>query len=656
MKLRWGTIIIVILIAVSLLDTGSVFAQEETPERDPVLEQAIYIKLNQLDPSAVPVFTAATQAMDRQDYATAIEGFTAVLQMVPDFPDALRRLGNSMMLFGSTEEGLGYISRAYQIDPSPPNQSAYAHGLIWRGNEDDGIIAVNLAQKAVDGDPQEITYHYVLIEAALFTNNETLLKREALQVLSMAPEDPNAHLFMALNHVVEGEMKSAHTELLKARELGLTEEYYQSALEDFGISGYLRLVNTAKAIGYTFTAWLFGFPVLLVIGNLLSRRLLNTINVAYTQSNYQFTESEKWLRGIYRAVIGFASAYYYISIPFLILLILVIFGGAIYAFFYIGQVPIRLALLILVVGLGTLIVLLRSIFIRTRISEPDRKLTSNEAPQLWEMVKAVASKCGTRSVDAIYITPGTDISVSEINYERSKNTNSRNRPRNLILGLGGLSSLNQSQFQAILAHEYGHFINKDTAGGTQAWRVNQSILAMAHGLAMGGMAVWFNPAWWFIRIYAKIFARITLGASRLQEYLADRQAALLYGIESLLTGLRKIIYRDLEFRSYIGQLAVSRDNPQPNEHNLYRQEIHLDKDVEVEMVKDIKRILIEPSNEYDSHPSYSDRNAYLQRIQKAPLVEWNDRPLIDLLPDYVALSEEMNKIIWTYIYQTQGRA
>ena len=39
------------------------------------------------------------------------------------------------MASGNTEEGLNFIARAYQLEPSPPNQSAYAQGLIMRGNE-----------------------------------------------------------------------------------------------------------------------------------------------------------------------------------------------------------------------------------------------------------------------------------------------------------------------------------------------------------------------------------------------------------------------------------------------------------------------------------------------------------------------------------------
>ena len=63
---------------------------------------------------------------------------------------------------------------------------------------------------------------------------------------------------------------------------------------------------------------------------------------------------------------------------------------------------------------------------------------------------------------------------------------------------------------------------------------------MAIGLAEGGAASSINPAWWFVRGFHSVFLRISQGASRLQEGLADRWAAFAYGsksFEELLTAL-----------------------------------------------------------------------------------------------------------------------
>ena len=262
----------------------------------------------------------------------------------------------------------------------------------------------------------------------------------------------------------------------------------------------------------------------------------------------------------------------------------------------------------------------------------------------------VAARTGAHPVDTIYITPGTDISVNEYNY---RSRHKKGKKRNLILGLGALANLNESQFQAILAHEYGHFINKDTAGGELAWKVNQTIWKMGYGLARAGAISAINPGWWFIKIFSKIYAKITLGASRLQEYLADRQAAMIYGIESLLSGLRQIIFRDVEFEKYINQIATAGAGTPPAQHNLYSQSYDLSAENHTDLINQVDKHMKEPTGEFDSHPSYKDRFAYLHNIQKAPQVGENNRPIINLIPNYTALSEEMSEEIWKRIREVQ---
>ena len=54
--------------------------------------------------------------------------------------------------------------------------------------------------------------------------------------------------------------------------------------------------------------------------------------------------------------------------------------------------------------------------------------------------------------------------------------------RALVLGAGVLDGMKLRAFKGILAHEYGHFHNEDTAGGGFALAVRRSVLTMAVGL------------------------------------------------------------------------------------------------------------------------------------------------------------------------------
>src|SRR6185295_2261026 len=126
-----------------------------------------------------------------------------------------------------------------------------------------------------------------------------------------------------------------------------------------------------------------------------------------------------------------------------------------------------------------------------------KRLDLGREPAVRELLDEVAAKVGTRAVDAVYLTPGTAVAVFErggmLKQLRGKSE------RCLVLGLGVLDGMALAEFKAILAHEYGHFSNRDTAGGGLALSVRRSLLTMAQGLAEGGAATWYNPAWWFFR-------------------------------------------------------------------------------------------------------------------------------------------------------------
>ena len=78
MKRVWVSLLGIMVLAGAFLAARAVSAQEEPPARDQEFEQAVYDKLELINPEAVPVFIAATEAMDRDDYASAIEGYLAV--------------------------------------------------------------------------------------------------------------------------------------------------------------------------------------------------------------------------------------------------------------------------------------------------------------------------------------------------------------------------------------------------------------------------------------------------------------------------------------------------------------------------------------------------------------------------------------------------
>src|SRR6185312_17235529 len=101
--------------------------------------------------------------------------------------------------------------------------------------------------------------------------------------------------------------------------------------------------------------------------------------------------------------------------------------------------------------------------------------------------------------DEIRITPGTELAVYEKGTFRERSQDKAQRI--LILGSGVLNDFKQNGFRAVLAHEYGHFTNRDTAGGDVAMRVNNDMVKFAHAMIVQGQANVLNVAFHFLRIY-----------------------------------------------------------------------------------------------------------------------------------------------------------
>src|SRR4029453_17876694 len=156
------------------------------------------------------------------------------------------------------------------------------------------------------------------------------------------------------------------------------------------------------------------------------------------------------------------------------------------------------------------------------------------------------------------------------------------------------------------AHEYGHFAHRDTAGGEVALRVRRDITMFAIALYQRGQAAWWKLAFQFLRVYAFLFRRISHGAIRLQEVLADRMAAHVYGPAAFEEGLRHVIARSVEFETAVTmelRRAAQARRPVPDLYALPPLPTLASMDVEKTIADAISR----QTTEDDTHPSPSDR-------------------------------------------------
>jgi Zn-dependent protease with chaperone function len=257
---------------------------------------------------------------------------------------------------------------------------------------------------------------------------------------------------------------------------------------------------------------------------------------------------------------------------------------------------------------------------------------------LWDLAQDVSEAVGTRGIDEIRVTPGTEMAV----YERgSARERSRDEGRRiLVLGVGLLQGFRQDAFRAVLAHEYGHFSHRDTAGGDVALRVMRDMMNFAIAMAQHGQAVSWNLAFQFLRVYSFLFRRITHGATRLQEVLADRVAAHNYGGAQFEEGLRHVIRRDAEFHFAANreiELALQSRRPFQNVY-----------DLQVERSDELERAVTEalnrPTTEDDTHPGPQDRFRLVAGVS-AKRMSAGTGMVWDLYENPVSLTMEMTTAI-----------
>jgi Zn-dependent protease with chaperone function len=281
-------------------------------------------------------------------------------------------------------------------------------------------------------------------------------------------------------------------------------------------------------------------------------------------------------------------------------------------------------------------------FIRQTNKDPGRELAFKEAPNLWAMANEVATTLGTRPVAEIRITPGTEVAVYERGSIRDRMKD--RAARILIVGVGVLNGFKENDFRAVLAHEYGHFLNRDTAGGAMAHRVNANMLETALHIVSKEQNTWFNVGFHFLRIYHRIFIRISHGASRLQEVLADRFAVYHFGASNFEAGLRHVVRRQVEFDHLVSaeiSAALGANRALSNLYELQAPDDPADRRTIEQAYQDA---ITRETTEADSHPSPIDRFRFASLIDSQP--ELPARGMVwDLFTDRNALTVEMNALV-----------
>jgi Zn-dependent protease with chaperone function len=615
-------------------------------------------ELARVNPRAASVFEQANQARDSGDLHTAEMLYRQVHQLAPGFQDATRRLCTVVMALGRRPEALSLCREAFAAQPTMNNRAALTWVLIQTGP--DGPPSPEDLQEAAGNagalvaEPEWSDFGLMTAcQAAVATSNMELLRSCSARLGRVGSPDA-AHYGIWLLDMAQGEYGAARVHLEQGRAAGMSPKFYATLMQETEKSEPF-LQKLARPAGQTVVVWLGGLMLLLMLGLALSAATLRAVQRPQPVAVGVTPSITVRLRGVYRTVLWLCCAYYYISLPLVMLVVIGLGGGIIYAFFAAGEIPLQGVALIVAVVAVTVWATMKSIFVRAKDEDPGERLNLDSSSAVRGVLDEVAREIKTRPVDTVYVTPGTELAVMERGgmLRQLRGT----RERCLILGVGVLGNLKLGAFKALLAHEYGHFSNRDTAGGGFALAVRRSLDHMAHELMEGDVATWYNPGWLFLSAFYRVFLRISQGASRLQEVLADRWAATAYGAELFEQGLRHVVERSVRFRAHVDATVKDvLDNRQPL-INLYAHQPPAIA-VEGDLQAAVEAAMNAQPSPYDSHPSPSQRLEWVRAIAAQPTtrVSGLDEDAWVLFGDRTALEQSMTVLVNAAIDKRFGKS
>ncbi len=625
---RWW--VVLFCASLSLLGAGN-------PQiRDAAKEARIEQQLAASDATQVQDFHAATIAMDKGNNAEAERLFAQVYQAVPTFDAAPRRLGNLLVQDGKREEGLALCRKAVALNRSMENLSTLAYCLAFtpkgKATPKEQEEALRLLLACRDVPPgHEPDVLMITAQISLQLDRMASFKEATRDLLRYHPDLMQTHYFVAIDAAIDEHWMKAEREIRIAQRMGLPDAEVQRFL-DSGVGsramGWHVMIYTLVAVG----VWAAGMLFLFATGFILSKGTMR--QAGRIDSSSTVSASERLLRRIYRLVLNVAGIYYYLSLPIVLVLVIATTCAVFYGFLVIGWLPLKL---LLVLGIGAVVTIWamgKSLFLKVNREDPGRPLAREEAEGLWELTDEVAHTLGTRPIDEIRITPGTDLAVYEKGSWREKMGN--NARRMLILGTANLHGFKQDDFRCVLAHEYGHFSHRDTAGGDIALRVQNDMVKFYLTMRDAGQATLMNVAFHFLRFYNFLFRRISHGATRLQEILADRVAAQSYGALALEGGLRHVIRRGIEFDASANHEikdAIDSRRPLQNLYEVSPVEGHT-------VEEDFEKAMTRKTTEDDTHPSPQDRFRLVSRFSR-PRCEPRTGNVWDLFRDPAGITREM---------------
>jgi Zn-dependent protease with chaperone function len=277
-----------------------------------------------------------------------------------------------------------------------------------------------------------------------------------------------------------------------------------------------------------------------------------------------------------------------------------------------------------------------------KFTPPGRELARSDAPALFAMIDDLAAQAGVAPPSAVYVSPLPSFFVCETGggFFGSKSR------RVLCIGAPFLATFSVGELRAVLAHELGHYLGGDTRlAGLLAYTEGafSSVLdATERDALQDGAIHWMVDAGrglssaigeGLVKLFAKVYLKLTRPMSRRQELAADVLSAELAGRETAIRALEQAhvigplydAYLANELAPAIEAGAMPTDIASGFDRFTHNLRLHGKVDQLTRAVKE------EKTDPFDTHPALADRVAALRVLPPGPehLVNASARTLLD---------------------------
>jgi len=246
--------------------------------------------------------------------------------------------------------------------------------------------------------------------------------------------------------------------------------------------------------------------------------------------------------------------------------------------------------------------------IKSKSQSYDDEIKIDRHSRIGKIITELSHHSKIKKPDHLYISEGSEIAVFGF------------RKKKMVIGLASLRFMNDEEIKAILAHEYGHYLNNDTIWGFLTARIQYFLEVIEHVSkeSIDGIysALVYIPTYAIFFLLNRYYHLVSMWHSRKKEYDADQFAASIVGEKTFAKALVKYsIVADLfgtYAPAYVKEL-LKEDQQFVNIYN-FLGDVYEEKDIP----KIYHNIMKEKSSFKDSHPSISERMEVLN-IKNLPL-------------------------------------